>query len=58
MYGMYVHIKAVTYITFQINKNTYQSWSDRSTRGIVKHVYIFLLYAPIMFVMYYLANWI
>jgi len=27
---MYVHIKAVTYVT----------WSDRSTRGNVKHVYI------------------
>ena len=30
MYGMYVHIKAVTYV----------SWSDRSTRGNVKHIYI------------------
>jgi len=37
---MYVHIKAVTYEIFQINKISYQSWSDRSTRGIVKHVYI------------------
>jgi len=27
---MYVHIKAVTYVT----------WSDRGTRGNVKHVYI------------------
>ena len=25
---------------FQINKISYQNWSDRSTRGIVKHVYI------------------
>ena len=36
MYGIYVHIKAVTYVTFP-NK---QDWSDRSTRGNVKHVYI------------------
>ena len=36
MYGMYVHIKAVTYVTFP-NK---QDVSDRSTRRIVKHVYI------------------
>ena len=25
---------------FKINKISYQSWSDRSIRGIVKHVYI------------------
>jgi len=32
--------------------------SDRRTRGIVKHVYIFLLYALIMFLINYLAtNW-
>ena len=33
---------------------SYQSWSERSTRGVVK----LLLYSPIMFVMYYHANWI
>jgi len=38
MYGMYVHIKAVTYITFLNKCDFYQSWSDRSTRSIVKHV--------------------
>jgi len=41
MYGMYVHIKAVPYVTYkQINNISYQSWSDRSTRGNVKHVNI------------------
>ena len=40
MYGMYVHIKAVAYVAFQIYKISYQSWSDRGTRGIVKPVYI------------------
>jgi len=36
MYVMYVHIIAETYVTF-LNKCDffYQSWSDRSTRGIV-----------------------
>ena len=41
MYGMYVHIKAVPYVTYkQINKISYQSWSGRSTRRNVKHTYI------------------
>ena len=40
MYGMYIHIKAVTYVTFPNKQDSYQSWSDRSTRGNVKHVYI------------------
>jgi len=40
MYGMYVHIKAVTYVTFPDKQDFYQSWSDRCTRGNVKHVYI------------------
>ena len=38
MYGMYVHITAV--YKYNINKISYQSWSDRSTRGNVIHVYI------------------
>ena len=38
MYGTNVHIKGVTYVLFT-NMMSYQSWSDRSTRGIVKHVY-------------------
>jgi len=37
---MYVHIKAVTYITInQINQMYYQSWSGRSTPWMVQHVY-------------------
>ena len=40
MYGMYVHIKAVTYVTFLNKQDFLQSWSGRSTRGNVKHVYI------------------
>ena len=46
MYGIYVHIKAVTYVTFP-NKQRF-----------LPNTYIFLLYAPIMCVMYYLVNWI
>jgi len=38
MFGMYVHIKAVTYVTFLNKCDFYQSWSDRSTRSIVKQV--------------------
>jgi len=45
MYGMFVHIKAVTYVT-----------SDREVQEEMSNTYIFLMYAPIMFVMYYLAN--
>ena len=37
---MYVHIKAVTYVTFLNKQDFLQSWSGRSTRGNVKHVYI------------------
>ena len=40
MYGMYIHIKAVAYVTFPNEQDSYQSWSDRSTRGNVKHIYI------------------
>jgi len=36
MYGMYVQL-------FQINKISYQSWSDRSARGNVKHVYVLVV---------------
>jgi len=40
MYGMYVDNIAVAYVTFPNNWDLYQSWSDRSTKGIVKYVYI------------------
>ena len=40
MYGMYAHNIAVTYVTFPNEWAFYQSLSDRSTRGIVKHVFI------------------
>jgi len=53
MCGMYVHIKAVTYVTFP-NK---QDFLPKLIRQKYKsNTYIFLLYAPIMYVMYYLAN--
>jgi len=45
MYGMFVHIKAVPYVT-----------SDREVHEEMSNTYIFLMYAPIMFMMYYLAN--
>jgi len=38
MYGMYVHIKDVTYVTFP-NKQDFLP-NLISTRGTVKHVYI------------------
>jgi len=41
MYVMYIHIKAVTYVTFPNKQDS--SWADRSTRGIVKHVYILVV---------------
>jgi len=52
---MYVHIKAVAYVTFP-NK---QDFLPKLIRQKYKRncIYIFLLYASIMFVMYYLANW-
>jgi len=46
---MYVHIKAVTYVTFPNKQRFLPKLSN---------TYIFLLYASIMFVMYYLVNWI
>jgi len=57
MYGMYVHIKAVTYVTFP-NKQDFLPKLIRQEELSNTHIYIFLLYAPIMFVMYYIANWI
>ena len=55
MYGIYVHIKAVTYVTFP-NKQDFLPKLIRQEE--MSNMHIFLLYAPIMFVMYYLANWI
>jgi len=48
MYEMYVHIKAVTYVSFPNKQDFLPN---------VKHVYI-LAVSPIMFVEYYLGNWI
>ena len=56
MYGMYVHIKAVTYVTFQ-NKTRFLTKVDQTeVEEELSNTYIFLLYALIMFVMIYLAN--
>ena len=47
MYVMYIHIKAVTYVTFP-NKQVDQT----EVQEKLSNTCIFLLYAPIMFVMY------
>ena len=57
MYGIYVHIKAVTYVTFP-NKQDCLPKLIRQKYNRKCQTYIFLLYAPIMFVVYYIANWI
>jgi len=56
MYGMYVHITAVTYVTFQ-NKQDFLTKVDQTeVQEELSNTNVFLMYAPIMFVMYYLAN--
>ena len=58
MYVMYVHIKAVTYVTFP-NKTRFLTKVDLTeVQEEMSNTYLFLLYVPIMFVMYYIANWI
>jgi len=57
MYGMYVHIKAVTYVTFPNKQDVLPKLIDQTeVQEEMSNTYIFLLYAPIMYVMYYLAN--
>jgi len=56
MYGMYIDIKADTYVTFPNKQDFLPKLTE--VQEELSNRYIFLLYAPIMFVMYYLANWI
>jgi len=53
---MYVHIKAVTYITFPNKQDFLQKLIRQKYKRKLSNTYIFLLYAPILFVMYYLVN--
>jgi len=56
MYGMYVHIKVVTYVTFP-NKQDFlpKLISQKYKRNCQTRIYSCF---PIMFVLYYLVNWI
>ena len=54
MYGMYVHIKAVTYKLTRFLTKVDQT----EVQELLSNTYMFLLYVPIMFVMYNIANWI
>ena len=49
MYGTYVYIVAVTYVAFLNKCDFFSNWSARSTRGIVKHVFILVLCTYIVF---------
>jgi len=51
MYGMYVHIKAVTYLNFP-NKQDFFTKVYQTVQEELSNTYLLLLYAPIMFVMY------
>jgi len=57
MYGKYVHIKAVTYLTFP-NKQDFlpELMYQTEAQEELSNTYIFLMYDPITFVMYHLAN--
>jgi len=44
MYGMYVHIKSVTYVTFP-NKQDFLPKLTREVQEELSNKYIFLLYA-------------
>ena len=56
MYGIYVHIKAVTYVTFPNKQYFFTKVYQTEVQEEMSNTYIFLMYAPLMFVMYYLAN--
>jgi len=53
---MYVHIKAVTYIKFPNKQDFLPKLIRQKYKRKLSNTYIFLLYAPILFVMYYLVN--
>jgi len=56
---MYVHIKAVTNVTFPNKQDFLQKLiRQKYKRYCQTRIYSCLLYVLIMFVMYYLANWI
>jgi len=56
---MYVHIKAVTYVTFP-NKQDFlpKLIRQKYKKNCQTRIYSCCMPLPIMFVMYYLANWI
>jgi len=53
---MYVHIKAVTCATFPSKQDFLPKLIRQKYKRKLSNTYIFLVYSPIMFVMYYLTN--